>query len=177
MYRVRNKPVGKFISKIKKYRRSRGAVSSTSLSYSRASNLSIESVPYSDNLAYVAPFLDDSNGANVQATIQSATAGTVGGECSRKSRANSSKLRRPKCYKDRRVPLGEFIKNFPSTRYHCLFDEENQVVAYFSDATLYSIPEHGAGLCFAKFSTAYPNRKPDEWSVEHSNDRPHHRRS
>jgi hypothetical protein len=82
---------------------------------------------------------------------------------------------RRKRYQVRRITSGTSIKNIPVTRYHCLFDEENPIVAFFSDATLYSIPEHGAGLCRAKFSTVYPFREPDVWSVELSNDYPHHR--
>ena len=175
MYRVRNNRVGIFISKVKKYRRSRSTTSSASLSCS--SNISIESVPYSESLSYDTPFMQ-SIGVKVPATIQAATSGTVRHRCSRNRRVKSIKLHRFKCYQDRRVALSDnSIISFPRNRYHCLFDEENPIVAYFSDATLYSIPEHGAGLCHAKYSTIYPCREPDVWSVVQSNDRPHHRRS
>ena len=106
----------------------------------------------------------------VPSIIQSSSSKTVRSRCCRKARARSRKLHRSKNYQHRHVTLGESFKNFPVVRYHCLFDKAHPIVAYFSDATLYSIPEHGAGLCRAKYSTLYPCREPDVWSVEESNE-------
>ena len=175
MYRLKHNRVGIFLSKMKNHRKSRYAARSPSLSHSRApSNIGIESVPYSlsDD-----SFVSESSGAKVPATIQSSTTEVVVDVCISNARTRSRKVRRSKCHEKRYVASGESIKEFPVSRKHCLFDEANPIVAYFSDATLYSIPEDGAGLCRAKYFTVYPYKDPDIWSDDQSNNRPHHRRS
>ena len=170
MNRVRNNRFAIFISKVKKYRRSRGSTSAASIPFSRTSNIDIESAPFSETLSFEAPSFCESTQAKVPSIIQSSSSKTVGSRCCRKARARSRKLHRSKNYQHRHVTLGESFKNFPVVRYHCLFDKAHPIVAYFSDATLYSIPEHGAGLCRAKYSTLYPCREPYVWSVEESNE-------
>lgn len=161
------------IQKVKKYRRSKSATTS----FVSSSNVSIESAPYSESVSYDPPFRVEGIGVKIPTTIPSTTSEILGRRCRRNRRAGTRRSHKSKCHPYCRITLGESIKMFPLTRYHCVFDEERPTVAYFSDATLYSIPEHGAGLCRAEYSTVYPCTEPDVWSVEQSNDRPHHRRS
>jgi hypothetical protein len=169
-----------FISKIKKKRKSRCSSPSVSLSScSRSpSNISIERLPYSEgSLHDDGSVVFESYGAKVPATLPSSTI-DISGDCnSGNAHSNVSKVRRSKRHDKHYIALGESIKNFPVVRHHCLFEEANPIVAYFIDATLYPIPENGAGVCRAKYTTVYPYREPDIWSVDQSNDRPHHRRS
>lgn len=182
MYRWSNNRIGMFISKkIKKRRKTRCASPSLSiLSCSRSpSNVSIETLPNSEgSLHNDGSIVLESYGAKkVPATLPSSTI-EISGDCnSGNTHSNISKVRRSKRHDKHYIALGESIKNFPVTRQHCLYEEANPIVAYFIDATLYPIPENGAGVCRAKYTTVYPYREPDIWSVDESNDRPHHRRS
>jgi hypothetical protein len=179
MNRLRNNNrIGMFISKIKKSRKSKCKSNSASLSYSReSSNISIERLPYPEGSLHDGSFVFESNRAKVPATLQSSTTEISGDSNSSNTHSSSTKVYRSKRHEKHYVSFGKSIKNFPVARHHCLFEETNPIVAYFSDATLYPIPENGAGVCRAKYTTVYPYREPDIWSIDLNNDRPHHRRS
>jgi hypothetical protein len=166
-----------FISKIKKRRRPRHTVPTVQIL-----NIGIESAVFaeclsqSNDAAISTTF--DSIGVKFPATIHPSMNVPASNEA-------EAAIDKPKTIKNRSSKIclkyytthGESMKNFPVSRQHCLFDESNPGIAYFLDATLYSIPEHGAGICQMRYATVYQHGAADIWSVNQSNDRPHHRRS
>jgi hypothetical protein len=173
---------GVMFSKMKQ-RRSRRDAPLGSMHLETFTNISIDSVPFSDNknLTKDDPNCYDKFGEKVQATtIQVSTTESPLPIEGNKPIITLHKPRRKQRIAFRQeyyVTLGEAIKSFRCTRQHLLYDEINPYVAYYMDATLYPIPEHGAGLCYMKYTTVYEHGESDVWSIDESNDRPHHRRS
>jgi hypothetical protein len=65
----------------------------------------------------------------------------------------------------------------PQKTYHHIRCGKNASLDFYAESTLYTIPEHGAGLCHMRYITKNALGSKRVWSIHEHNSRPHHRRS
>jgi hypothetical protein len=65
----------------------------------------------------------------------------------------------------------------PKVSYHHVRGGDDIPLDFYMESTLYTIPEHGAGLCHMRYVTKNALGAKKAWSIHEQNSRPHHRRS
>ena len=65
----------------------------------------------------------------------------------------------------------------PRTTFHHISGGKRFSSDFYAESTLYTIPEHGAGLCHMRYVTKRVLGGKTVWSIYESNYRPHHRRA